>query len=151
MRNTIITALIAMTALAACDSRELGDMPECELADDMGDDLVEEPSPEPVPPEEPEQPGPQPRPPGAPEPEVCKPDVMARIHRFVALEYYTVVECPLLHEDLGYYRHEFEFVTDAAIACGVSQDVLDENEDRAINTLDFICSNRTLDPNPSGN
>lgn len=145
MKKLIIT-LAALTTLAACDARTIDPGTACYEDGDTDDGYAATGMPSddlmPLP-----EPGPQPRPPMVPAPAACDPDAWARVHAFAAIEYYTVMECPLVHEDQAYYQHEFDLITEAAERCGVTSDQLDANELRALNTLGFICSNRV----PQGN
>lgn len=153
--NRYVTITATLLALTACDSRTIdpgaacyGDTDGSVATGNPVDDLM--PLPDPVPDPVPD-PGPEPRPPMDEEPVLCKPDVWVRVHAFAAMEYYTVLECPLVHEDLAYYQHEYDYITEQAELCGVTADQLNENDDRAINSLAFICANRVFDNNPSGN
>lgn len=141
MTKTTTATLTILMALAACDARTIDPGAACGDGDTDGyaatgmpdDDLMPlpEPSPEPRPPVHEE-----------PAPSACDPDVWARVHAFAAIEYFTVLECPLVHEDLAYYQHEYDLITEQAELCGVTAEALNENDERANNTLGFICVNR---------
>lgn len=124
-RPTLIT-IIAL-ALAACDARTLSDFEDVECPAPAEADPVEDLEPAPVP--------------EAPAVE-CDPEAWVRAHEFAALEYWTVAECYLVHEDFAHYQYEFEFITEQALRCGADPDDLAENEEMAINALGFICANR---------